>query len=207
VGPVVVKLLDAGDRVVVHQRHAGFEPESLARWAELCAGGGVVLDIGAYTGIYSIAAAMLGASPIAFEPMRRHRDRLRQNAGINGVAVLVLGGAVFSGIGQEILTYKEASWFTSGASLVRSIGNAHTIVDTYPLDALYISDVAAIKIDTEGAEPAILRGARETLARWGPPMIVEVSDDYGAMKAVFDEAPGYRMVERLDRRNILMRCE
>ena len=70
VGPVTVRLISEGDRIVGSLKDRGpFEPKSLAKWAELCAGGGTVLDIGAYTGLYAIAARLMGCRAIAWSAL------------------------------------------------------------------------------------------------------------------------------------------
>ena len=70
VGAAAVELREDGDRICAHIA-AGktFETDSLRVWAELCGQGGTVLDIGGYTGLFSISAALLGCMVIAFEPM------------------------------------------------------------------------------------------------------------------------------------------
>ncbi len=44
------------------------------------------------------------------------------------------------------------------------------------LDSLALPDVTAIKIDAEGAEHAVLRGARATLARCRPVLTLELEE-------------------------------
>lgn len=205
VGTVRVNMIAGGDRVVVGERMGGFEPNTLRLWAEICAKDGVVLDVGAYTGLFAISAAMLGASPIAIEPLPANRKRIRDNAAINLVAVMVLPGAAYDVIGTRELCYNDnTSFLTSGASLVRkSVGPGSLVVDTFPIDALHLCDVRMIKIDVEGAEVPVLRGARETLRQWHPTLIVETLDE-AAQAAVLDELPEYRKMSFLDGRNLVL---
>ena len=37
-------------------------------------------------------------------------------------------------------------------------------------------EVSVVKVDVEGAEPAVLRGARRVLERWHPPILLEAND-------------------------------
>jgi hypothetical protein len=63
VGPVAVKLLSEGDRIVLgHTTKKSFEPESLQAWALMCAAaeGAWCVDVGAYTGLFTIGARLLG---------------------------------------------------------------------------------------------------------------------------------------------------
>jgi FkbM family methyltransferase len=49
-------------------------------------------------------------------------------------------------------------------------------VTTIRLDELDVSDVGVIKIDVEGHELAVLRGAEGIIRRWRPTLVVEVED-------------------------------
>src|SRR5678809_914664 len=121
VGPVMVDLISADDRIVGSLQERGpFEPESLETWALMCglAPGGTVLDIGAYTGIYTIAARKLGCHVIAFEPMPNNRLRLRENCRMNGVDDKVSSEAICDEIGSGTLHTNDVP-YTAGASLIR----------------------------------------------------------------------------------------
>lgn len=202
VGPVTVRLISEGDRIVGSLKDRGpFEPESLAKWAELCAGGGTVLDIGAYTGLYTIASRLLGCHAIAFEPMPFNRSRFRDNCRLNSVSGGVNEEVVSEQVGETIITYNPIP-FTSGASLVRRRGT-QLPVKSITIDSLSLPKVSAIKIDVERAEPLVLAGARETLERCRPAMLVEVLGD-AEKAAVLAAVEGYRVEGMLDGRNWLM---
>jgi hypothetical protein len=47
-------------------------------------------------------------------------------------------------------------------------------VDTLALDDLGIEQLAAMKVDVERGEPLVLKGARETLKRCRPELLIEV---------------------------------
>lgn len=202
VGPVTVRLISEGDRIVASLKGRGpFEPDSLAKWAELCAGGGLVIDVGAYTGLYTIAARLLGCWAVPFEPMPFNRARFKANCELNQVHDGVNSEVVSDQVGQAMITYNPIP-YTSGASLLRRTG-AQLRVDSLTIDSLNLKSVHAIKIDVERAEPMVLAGARETLARCRPTLLVEVlGDDEGA--AVLAAIEGYRHVATLDVRNWLM---
>lgn len=202
VGPVTVRLIAEGDRIVGSLKDRGpFEPESLAKWAELCGGGGTVLDIGAYTGLYAISARLMGCDTIAFEPMPANRLRFGENAALNGVSDKVNEEVVSDQVGETVITYNPIP-FTSGASLIRKNGTKLP-VRSVTIDSLNLPEVAAIKIDVERAEPLVLAGARETLAHCRPAMLVEVLGEKEAA-AVREAVVGYRVAAVLDVRNWLM---
>lgn len=207
VGPVTVSLISADDRVVDHERRGGFEPDSLEAWTRLCAGGGRVLDIGAYTGIYAISAALLGCKVTAFEPLPAVRARLERNCALNNVDVDIRAEAVSDHDKAKMLFFHHSEFgnrLTSGASLHRRpVHNMGVTVPTLFLDSLGITELRAIKIDAEKLEPEILRGAVETIARTRPAIICE-SLTREAEASIIAATPGYRIRANLDSRNLLM---
>jgi FkbM family methyltransferase len=162
-----------------------------------------VLDIGAYTGLYAIAARLMGCHAIAFEPMIANRSRFVANAAMNGVSIKVSSEAVSDRVGDAMLGYNPIP-FTAGASLLRR-SRVQLPVKTLTIDSLNLKQVTAVKIDVERAEPLVLAGARETLAKFRPPMLVEVLGE--AEKAAVLAALrglGYMPMALLDARNWLM---
>lgn len=206
VGGAVVRLITEGDRVAWHAEHdeGGFEPETLACWAELCRGG-VALDIGAYTGIYAISAALLGSDAVAFEPFTPNRERLIENMVLNAVNIAVLEDAISDKNGTEWLSHAIVPKLTSGGSLMRRVAGQRLgqRVSTRTIDSFKFPTIEAIKIDVERAEPLVLAGARETLARCRPSVIVEALDGTIGM-VIADAMWGYRMDRFMDGRNLLM---
>lgn len=211
-GAVSARLIAAGD-IIVKQLRAGktFEPESLAAWAALCSEGGVVLDVGAYSGLFSIIAAKLGCVVVAFEPMPQHAKRCRDNFALNGVDVDFRHAAVSDRAGPVNIKYNPlVPGLTSGASLIRPSGGSGKGSQSRPMpsnsvtiDSLELSRCTAIKIDVERAEPMVLAGARMTLERLRPALLVEVLGE-AEKAAVRAAVPNYRVAEELDVRNWLM---
>lgn len=204
VGPVTVSLLAKEDRIVGHIRDGkGFEPASLTAWAEMCANGGTVLDIGAYSGLFAIAAAKMGCKVFAFEPMPFNAKRLRENAKRNGVEIDLAECVVSNSTGPTNITFNpNVVGLTAGASLVRKKGMKKP-VHAVTIDSLMLDDVRAIKMDVERAEPLVLVGARNTLARCKPRMLVEALGET-ERAAVKTAVPSYRIEGVLDVRNLLM---
>lgn len=204
VGPVSVSLIAQDDRIVSHIRAGhGFEPQSLAAWADMCSSGGTVLDIGAYSGLFSIAAAKMGCQAQAFEPMPLNAARTRANAKRNGTDISLFEGCVSDRAGPIDLTFNpNVVGMTAGASLVRHKGVRKSVASV-TIDGLGLSQVTAIKIDVERAESFVLAGAGETLKRCRPVMLVEALGS--AERATVEAAiPGYRVEAVLDVRNLLM---
>lgn len=200
-----VRLISKDDSILSERVAKGkeFEPLSRALWAEWCEKGGTVLDVGAYTGLFAIGAVKLGCSAIGFEPMPKNAARTRKNAKLNKVEFLLMEAALSDRNGEIEITYNpNTPFFTSGASLVRKKGLTLK-VPTLTIDSLNLQQCTAIKIDVERGEPFVLRGARETLARCRPMMLVEALG-MDERNAVMDAVEGYDLVDVIDVRNLVL---
>lgn len=210
VGTIKVKLID-DCRIAKHVLSGKqFEPESLAMWAGMCKPGKVALDIGAYSGLFSIAAARLGCIARAFEPMPNLQRRIAENAGINSVSIAISNCAISDKDGMAELGYNARVHLTSGASLSRK-SEPRLPVATYALDTFAYRDVCAIKIDVERHEEAVIRGALKTIERERPSLLIEciTHDPAGgaisdSRKAIAAMLPSYEMSDPVDKRNVVM---
>jgi len=133
-------------------------PEMLA-WRRALPAGGLFLDVGANVGTYTIWAAELGAEVIALEPAPDTFRLLQENIALNGYLVT----AVRAAAGDHCGTAR----FTAGLDAANSLAPDGTAVtDLVTVDSL-IGDrrVAGMKIDVEGFEIDVLRGAAAALAQ------------------------------------------
>jgi len=202
---IPITIIDTDDRMVFHAtRGRPYEKESLAMWSGLVKPGKVALDVGAYTGIYSIVAAKKGAIAVAMEPFPASRWRLQCNAAANKAEVMLLAVAASDSAGTAKLHFSRHTPLTTGASLERGIeGHTETIeVPRIEIDALALSEVAVMKIDVERHEPCVLRGARNTIERDRPPLIIECLDE-DMRVSVWHQLPNYTTAAILDGRNTL----
>ncbi len=148
-----------------------------------------VVDVGANVGFFSTLFAKLAADRriLAIEPTPGAGMRLDANLRRNGVEdqVIHFHGVVSDSRGQMQLSVIEGQEeFSSLGSIVHpsATGLATTTIDVPGetidhLVELHQLDVGYIKIDTEGAEFLVLRGASETLRKQRPIIVSELSDD------------------------------
>jgi len=147
---------------------------------------GSFIDIGAYHGVYSLIASRRihdRGSIIAFEPSPRERRRLTLHLRMNCISTVVLESyAVAAETGDSCL-FKVVSGFTSMNSLRRPASGdpvqpvaVKTISLHEYLERRRIERLDVIKIDVEGGELEVLRGARRMLADLRPLIICEVLD-------------------------------
>lgn len=204
VGSVFVNLRSDGDRICEHiARGKGFEPQSRKLWGEWCAKRGTVLDIGAYSGLFAIGASLLGCTVLAFEPMPFMADRFEFNAMNNGCRIALMRAAVSDRNGDIDITYNSKVPMTAGASLIRKKGPKLRVA-TMTIDSFKFQQLTAIKMDVERAEPLVLKGARETLERCRPMMLVEALGE-SERAAVLAAVPSiYRVADVIDVRNMVL---
>lgn len=176
--------VDPSDYAVGHTvaLTGSYEPEVSTTLREVLPEGGTFVDIGANIGWFSLLAASLVGPEgrvVAVEPNPRNVALLRQSAKDNRfenieVAAVALGerpGAAAletDGSNGRLIPINGPPTQAVEASFV---------VATYPLDTLLseagVERVDAIKIDVEGAEPLVLRGATRTISESRPVLISE----------------------------------
>ena len=188
----------------------GWEAVSLRAWAALCRDqDDLILDIGANTGVYALAAAALSpaAEVVAFEPVERVADRLARNVALNDFSIAIERKAV-SGHSGRVPIFDVMLDHNYSASLEgQGPGAASYEVEVVSLDDWLLerpaNKVSAIKIDVERHEPAVLRGMRRLLAAQQPPMLVEILDEaIGAEVEGLVAGLGYRTFEIHEKRGL-----
>lgn len=158
------------------------ERHLLELWADFARNAHVVCDIGANAGIYSLAALSVNQNNRvhAFEPTPEIADRLRQTAEMNGLDNLFVAKMALSDHqGKARLIRSDGGRDNGGMNFIISAdaGDAGEIVDLMTLDTYCdqadIDQIDLLKIDVQGVEPAVLRGA-ESLLRDGRIRIIFV---------------------------------
>ena len=139
--------------------------------------GGVFVDVGANVGFHTVLASRLVGPTgrvMAVEPAPWTLELLRANVWRSGARVTVLPVAAAAAHGTTHLAVDADH--RSGA---RSAESGGVEVETAPLDDL-LPDLKAdvLKVDVEGAEPLVLRGAAALIERSpGLVAVVEFRDE------------------------------
>ena len=162
--------------------------------------GDVVYDVGAHIGFFSVCAAKLGAVVYAFEPLPENAARLRENVSLNGFDITVVEAAVWADDGTVDLVPGDSDFESRVAP-----GDA---VPSVSLDAFSERErpPALMKLDVEGAEAQVLRGARRILADVRPLLVCEVHGA-GVRKEVEELLSGYSVEELESASRIVARPE
>jgi FkbM family methyltransferase len=157
-----------------------YEPE-LSYLERILYPGSVFADIGANAGIYTLVASKIvgeAGRVLAFEPSAQSFPILRQNIALNGLTnVLAFPIALAQKTGKARLYRGPNPCFNSLGKDPSWKEEVEKIL-TEPLDGVLhrvsITRVDVIKMDVQGAEELILRGARKILHCAHPVVIFEV---------------------------------
>lgn len=188
--------LDVGELIDSTIYYEGaWEPDTVAALRRLIEPGQTVLDIGANMGCHTLLMAQLVGETgqvIAFEPMSAAYDKLMRNVQLNHFSNIVVEKAGLSNSDGETEIAFTTSW-----RLDLKPCDAHPeqvvfmTLDGYVAAHPHLfSRLDYIKLDVDGFEEAVLRGAQETLLHFLPIILFEIgSDSMGAMRYL--QAQGY----------------
>lgn len=190
-----------------------YEPRLFAEIEALAADGGGLYDIGAHVGYFSNAWLKLGGARVdCFEPVPGNADAVAGALERNGFAArgrvhrLALGDFDGAGtlmlnaehLGKTSMAYvREAGGIDAQAggkvyARAREAPVAVAALDAYAAREK-LPPPRALKIDVEGAEAGVLRGAQGLLARHRPAILAEIHNiDTGIACAELLAGLGYR---------------
>lgn len=165
-----------------------YEPDICHVFLRALRPGDVVWDVGANVGFFTILAAHLvgpSGKVIAFEPDSNNITRLRANINLNGLGnVEIIEKAVTDSVGEiEFFFNKDSNggnalWnpllFPGNREAFSKVVSATTLDEEFTRLGLVIPRL--IKIDTEGAEEKILKGACNILNNNVPFIITELHE-------------------------------
>lgn len=163
---------------------------------------GMVLDVGANTGLYALAAAAANRTVqvVAFEPLDPVRNLLQRNIGLNPelasrIKIEPVGLSNETGSFSFYETINDRGFISTSSSLeplhVQTVGGEHIerVIHTVTLDSfsqtLGDRTVSLMKIDVEGHEHAVISGGRRFLATHRPIITIELLGN--ATKAPIDK--------------------
>jgi FkbM family methyltransferase len=146
-------------------------------WEQLDLDGATVYDIGAFHGLLTLYFARKAQQVISYEPTSRNRKRLEENLALNrckNVRVRPVGLGSAPGLHQMSVD----PLMPGGAAIVLGEETGAESVNVTTLD----SDIeqgglptpSFMKLDTEGWELEVLRGARQTILMHHPDLFIEM---------------------------------
>ncbi|MBW8368910.1 MAG: FkbM family methyltransferase [Arenimonas sp.] len=177
-----------------------WDPELLRIAGLLVRPGGSVWDVGANVGLFSLAArhhAGREGCVVAIEADLDAALLLFRTARLNEGSFTVLPIAVY---GQDGFVRFNIARRARASNAIEGFGSSQTggvlevrTLPAYRLDSLleHFTPPTVLKIDVEGAEMDVLRGAVRTLTEHRPAIYCEVTADTRRAAVAFLEASGY----------------
>ena len=171
----------------------GFERAETEFAIEQARPGTVAIDVGANVGMFTVPLALaVGPSGrvLTIEPSPENVERLERNLDLNSLEnVVVEPIAVGDKAGRLVLQLASDPGFHSTAEVAEPRGIEENLtVRAETLDQVWLRAhapaVSFIKIDTEGSEDAVLRGAEQILRACQPVLLVEAKGDNAASRRV-----------------------
>ncbi|WP_276272936.1 FkbM family methyltransferase [Haloarcula litorea] len=129
----------------------------------------VFYDIGAHLGFYSVFAAkyLTEGNAYLFEPYPPNVEQLKRNLELNDLSANVYEVALSDENGM--MTVRVPSHEYTGMQMLSLSDNGEEVINTFRGDEIIeredLSPPNAVKIDVEGAEPLVVDGLENTLAR------------------------------------------
>jgi FkbM family methyltransferase len=143
---------------------------------------GIILDIGANVGNHTVFWAAQGHTVVPFEPNPRANTLLRRNIESNNLSTRVLLEISHYGVSDQrsrIDVVDDMKQNLGGAHIVFSKDDSKSDkIECVPLDSLKFGKrVDFVKIDVEGHEENVLRGAKKTIADNRPLIYCEATNE------------------------------
>ncbi|NLE11963.1 MAG: FkbM family methyltransferase [Actinobacteria bacterium] len=135
---------------------------------------GLVVDVGAHIGNHSVfLAGVCGLTVVALEPSPESFATLQRNIELNGLQGRVT--AINRALADKPyrISVGESDPENTGATTWERAANGECRTATF--DSMELEDVRAVKIDVEGMEFQVLRGAGQTLLRDRPLIYLETN--------------------------------
>lgn len=159
----------------------GFKEKSKSLLFSMMKEGDVILDVGANLGEITLNAAKIAGEKgrvFSFEPGKKNYEKLSRNLALNNFNQITVSDCALgdrTGKGKEVV--REIH--NSGMNAVNySEGGDFSIVTLdHFMSVNPVEKIDLIKIDTEGFEMNVVKGAEKTLGKYHPVLFVEVCDD------------------------------
>lgn len=155
--------------------------------------GDVVIDAGSSVGFFAVPLGRRGARVACFEPADETRRWLEENVALNqlGDAVAVFDVALgdFDGTARLTTGLDSQNHLVIGDA---AAGNETALTEVRTIDSMadehpWLAEATFVKVDVEGFDEAVLRGAARLLRERRPVLLVETRGGGGATRQFLAE--------------------
>lgn len=158
-----------------------------------------IIDVGANLGAFSIPLSKFAQRVHAFEAIPETADHLEYNISQNSITNIVVHRSGLSDRGGVLYSHRVPDSGSTSLTDVQEYSDAPNVeIPVTTIDALYKGTrISFIKIDVEGMEEKVLRGAQEVISESQPVVFFEIQKgnmgafgvSFNALARFFD---GYR---------------
>jgi FkbM family methyltransferase len=159
----------------------------------------IFIDVGANVGLYSCIAGTHRAAAriVAFEPDPRNLAGLTRNIALNRLDDLIEARPQAVGEAEGEALFHVAPLANSGLSAIRPDGTHRVRVTSLDRAFPLRGETIAVKIDVEGHEPSVLRGAQDLFSHnRGFALIEAHGDDAVLATTEFMQSRAWALVEQ-----------
>lgn len=166
------------DRYIGHAlaRYGEYSEGEVRLYRKLIASGSTVVEVGANIGALTLALAdIVGVegNVLAFEPQPENFRLLHQNVVDNAFEAIVTTVELAVGADNSKVDIPALAEIANSNYGGVAVGRGMCSVRSVTLDHVDVKDPTFIKIDVEGMEADVLRGATETIRKHRPVLYVE----------------------------------
>ncbi|HYT19624.1 MAG TPA: FkbM family methyltransferase [Candidatus Polarisedimenticolia bacterium] len=166
-------------RISSWRADTGEAEEVLLPW--ICDRHKISIDVGAADGNYTMRMLLYSSRVIAFEPRpedAQHLQHLFRNTRIVSVEQVALSNDGGRTVLRRPTDRPMLSTIEAKNELAESASADAVSVNRIPLDQYKFQPVGFIKIDVEGHEPSVLAGAKQTIERERPTLLIEIEQSH-----------------------------
>jgi len=197
-----LRTMDALRKVLparIYYRYIGrHERGSMHVWAELVSGlrpGSVVLDIGAYHGLYALETRELrpDLAIFAFEPNEQELESLRGACADKDISIVAAAVSDRDGFLMFSTSGETSHVVDTNDEHDHTVSVRAVTLDEWSRGSDL--DVSLMKVDVEGGEAAVLEGASELMERCRPVVLCEVLSRWAGQRVAASLPPDYVFFE------------
>jgi FkbM family methyltransferase len=184
IGPLRGMIYRVDDITGLSTWYSGAERDHQRMFQELISPNDVVIDVGANWGVHTLYFSKLVGPDglvLAFEPFPQARQALEWHINANKCAnVKIFREALSDQDGFAFFTSGESAYTGGLAEVVADTSNQRQRLEVKTgkldsvIDGLGLNKIKLIKIDVEGAESKVLRGASRTIEQCRPYLIIDL---------------------------------
>jgi len=156
-----------------------YEPDVVTAIQQHLRPGMIAVDCGAHIGYHTLLMAKCVGKTgrvYAFEPLPENFSVLCENIALNGYEGIVIAEKKAVGAQTGRQRFRRGRWHPEDPDPLTSVSRldpeGELEVEVVALDDYFVDErVDFIKVDVEGAEEMVLKGAQRLLRRWAPTLV------------------------------------